>query len=262
MNPFSTEQKSTLRALSQLWQDTPFCLVGATALGCHLDRQWRRTEDLDICVSVSVDENPAGLVSLPGWSNPNEHEWVAPTGVRVDIIPAGPEVLRSGAIRWPKSGREMNLTGFRLVFEQSVRFEVEPDVVISVASLAVIALLKIVAYLDRPWERERDLEDLAHILEGYAPADDPRRWDSDLLDRAINFDRASAFLLGRDLAAMVDQGERLCIERFLAAVDDDRDPAQSAARMLRVGPRRWRQDPNAQTEVIRIFGAGFQLLRG
>ena len=55
MNPFSTEQKSTLRALSQLWQDTPFCLVGATALGCHLDRQWRRTEDLDICVSVSVD---------------------------------------------------------------------------------------------------------------------------------------------------------------------------------------------------------------
>ena len=51
-------------------------------------------------VSIEVDELPAGLDRLPGWSaDPHaEHRWLAPEDVKVDILPASPKLA---ARRYP-----------------------------------------------------------------------------------------------------------------------------------------------------------------
>jgi len=77
---FTPGQVAALKKLRELWPDTPFVLVGASALGCFLDFRWRVTNDIDISVSIELDELPAGLNRLPGWSaDPRaEHRWLAP----------------------------------------------------------------------------------------------------------------------------------------------------------------------------------------
>ena len=53
------------------------------------------------------------------------------------------------------------------------------------------------AYLDRPTERLRDLEDIAHLLESYVDDSSPRFWD-DALAWGED-DQAPAYLLGLDI---------------------------------------------------------------
>ncbi len=201
---FTPGQVAALRNLRELWPDTPFVLVGASALGCFLDFRWRATNDIDISVSIELDELPAGLDRLPGWSpDPRaEHRWLAPEDVKVDILPAGPNLRRAGILRWPRSGNEMSLLGQRLAFEQARDVQVASGLSIRVAPVPVVCVLKMVAYQDQPQARTRDLEDLAHIFHDYVAADDQRRYSDEVPETGIEFEVVSAFLLGRDIGAL------------------------------------------------------------
>jgi hypothetical protein len=53
------QENEALRSLSRLWSSEQFVLIGASALGCFMDMQWRQTYDLDLCVSLSK-ERPGG----------------------------------------------------------------------------------------------------------------------------------------------------------------------------------------------------------
>ena len=64
MTRFTREQIAAARQLKEIWSSKPFCLIGASALGCHLNHYWRKTYDLDISVSVSVDELSSGMKRL------------------------------------------------------------------------------------------------------------------------------------------------------------------------------------------------------
>lgn len=65
----------------------------------------------------------------------------------------------------------------------------------------VVALLKMVSFGDRPAERERDLEDIAHLLDTYVEATSERRWDE--AADCGEFDLAPAYLLGADIARLL-----------------------------------------------------------
>ena len=110
----------------------------------------------------------------------------------------------------------MNLTGLRLALEKCVPLEIEPGFSIPVASVAVIALLKMISYLDRPHERNRDLSDLAYILEDYIPPDDDRRFAPQVLDAGVKYEQASAYVLGLDLRELANDAERQAVESFVA----------------------------------------------
>ncbi len=79
MIAFTTGQCQALRQFAELWSDTQFCLIGASALACQIDLP-RRTDDLDISVSVSLDAVAARLPRLDGWKrNPKKQdEWLSP----------------------------------------------------------------------------------------------------------------------------------------------------------------------------------------
>jgi predicted nucleotidyltransferase len=198
VNPLTKDQADALRQLADLWKDTRFCLIGASALACQMELP-RKTGDLDISVSVSLDELEAALPRLHAWRrNPGkEHEWLSPKGIKVDVLPAGPALIAAGEIVWPGTGARMNLTGMRLALERGVTFEVEAGLWIPVAPVPVIAVLKMVSYLDRPAERERDLHDIAHILENYVSPDDERRFAPEVPCRS-RYERQRV-LLGLDL---------------------------------------------------------------
>jgi predicted nucleotidyltransferase len=255
---FTTAQCQALRELADLWRDTRFCLIGASALACQIDLR-RQTDDLDISVSVSLDELAAGLPRLKAWKrNPEkEHEWRSPVGIKVDVVPAGPSLLAAGEIIWPGTGVRMNLTGVRLALEQGITFEVDRGLSIPVAPVAVIAVLKMISYLDRPAERGRDLQDLAIILEDHVAPDDERRFAVEVLDAGVAFEHASAYLLGRDLRKIVNPSERKGVEDFMARVRDEQHPSATQARMARLGPPSWNQDPDALLARVEAFGLGF-----
>jgi predicted nucleotidyltransferase len=258
LTTFTSHQIQALRVLSDLWGPNDVVLIGASALGCYIDMRWRKTNDLDLLLSVSIDEYTAGLGEIPGWTRhpKQEHEWSSPQGIRVDIIPGGPGLLEAGELVWPESGFRMSLVGFRLVFEHAKPFRVDDTLTIRVAPMPVLAVLKMVSFADRPSERERDLEDLAYLLEGYLEEDEKRRYSPEIIERGLSFEETNAFLLGVDIAALVNSSERKVVTSFFARLQTEDDA--TAARMLRLGPDLWKMNPQMLIRQAKAFEQGFR----
>ncbi len=229
----SPEQVQVLARLRRAWPDRQVVLIGAAALGAHLPMTWRRTADLDLTVvadsaSVAVDLQHLGLERHPKV----EHRWQVPgTNVRLDILPASHAELASGRLVFADSGHVMNLAAFDLAFRHTREIRLEPDVSIAVATLPVIVVLKMVAWLDRPTERDRDLEDLGYVLSDYLPVDDTRRWEDPRLSEVPDFGDQPALALGIDIAEIAEPSHRALIDAFLRAVDlPDSAPFERLAR--------------------------------
>jgi hypothetical protein len=146
-------QLAALREIEQLWPEANAVVIGATALGFYFDMTWRYTADVDFVVALTVDELPA-LANRPGWSRhpKREYEFTSPDGAKVDLIPAGLPLMQAGKLQW-RNGDVMSLAGMDLAFRHAVRHEGG----VFVAPPPVVAILKMVAFADRPTERERDL---------------------------------------------------------------------------------------------------------
>jgi predicted nucleotidyltransferase len=258
---FTKEQTDALLTLEDLWGETAFVLIGASALGCFMKMHWRGTYDLDLLVALSMGEHRKGLENLTGWRrHPTlEHEWLAPGNVRVDIVPSGEKQLAAGAIVWPGSSLRMSTTGLRLAFDSSFPIRLADDHQIQVASPPAIAVMKMAAYLDRPAEREKDLEDIGYLLECYADDDEVRRFSDAVLDNDLEYEQVSAFLLGKDIGAMAGEGDLEAITSFISRVWDELDPVATQARMLRSGPVAWRKDPAILAARIEAFSLGLDM---
>lgn len=243
MSRLTEYQINALRDLATLWSGERFSLVGAAGLTCQMAGFLRQTNDLDIAIALSQDALPSGLGRLPGWDRHprRDHEWRAPGGVRIDLIPAGPELLAAGEIAWP-TGHRMNLLGFRHAFDQATRLALAPDLSVGVASIATIALLKIVAYQESPHDRIRDLGDLAFILEHYIGDDEERRYSDPVLSASVAYEQVDSFVLGRDLAAMVDDREAGSIQRFIQMARGEIDNGRTEAILRQEAPISWRRE--------------------
>lgn len=256
---FTADQVRALQTLVRVWSADRFVLIGASAMRFHRGGRSRETHDLDLVLEVSLDRYPAGLQTEPGWSRhpKREHTWLAPGDVYVDVIPTGAEGGAQSVLTWPESGFQMNLAGLRLAMEQALTIEAVPGLTIRVAPFEVIALLKMVAFLDRPSERDRDLEDIAFILDEYIDADDDRRYGDEIFDLRLRSEEVSPFLLGRRLSAIVNQREREAAGRFIDLVKGVGDSTATQARMLVAAPPGWRRDPEELLVRIAAFERGF-----
>jgi len=249
---FTRAQQNALAQLAELWSHHQFVLIGASALQVHLPLN-RDTRDLDVTLAVDLDAFPAGLGDLAGWEQApeREHAWVGPGDVRVDVLPAGPEITAVGYVQWP-TGSRMSVVGFRHVFEHATEIGVSDGVVIRVAQPHVIALLKMIAYLDRPAERGRDLADIAFLLEAYVGDDDERRWSDEVFGAQLDFEDVPSYLLGRDLAHLLDSTERAAVLRFLDAVTEP----QTMGRFVREAPPSWQRHEDTSSKRLAAFRIG------
>ncbi len=205
-------------------------------------------------ISVALEDYPAGLAALPGWQRrrEGEHAWLSPTGVKVDVVPAGPGLLEAGSLTWPESGYRMNLVGLRLAFDHHVRVAIDVRSSVRVATTPAIVVLKMVAFLDRP-DREDDLTDIAQVVERYLGPIDDRRWAL-----PVDFDNASAFALGMDVGVLVNKRERPVVTEFLTRAKDENDRYRTHALLIRNGPWLWRQHPEALFDRLVAFEKGMR----
>ncbi|MBI5544617.1 MAG: hypothetical protein HY901_12060 [Deltaproteobacteria bacterium] len=102
--PLGQDAIAAMVALQQAFPTKPLVLIGAAALGCHIAMKWRRTEDLDLVVALSIEDATRTLHSLTGWSQNKrkEHEWRSPQGILIDLLPVSDQALASVS---PLSGR-------------------------------------------------------------------------------------------------------------------------------------------------------------
>ncbi len=266
MNWLLPEQLTALTELQAACgrQGADVVIIGAAAYRSWFHDPGRYTEDVDVAVAIDLEEfaQLAEALAGLGWRQEErkEHRWRAPSGARVDLLPAGRKLRAAGRIEWPRSGMVMKLVGFEHVFAQAVNREVGPGVTVRVVPLPVLALLKIASFLDSPYTRQKDAQDISSILERYE-IDGERRFGEEVYDAGLDYGRAGAFLLGQDLARLCKEDEAALVARFVQAVQDD--STSEAVVFARATARPALDDSGeGQHAVLAAFAAGFSPARG
>ena len=139
----------------------------------------------------------------------------------IDLVPFGNLEQVRGQISWPPDfSIVMSTAGFAEAYDNSVEIRIADDLIVKVASLAGLALMKIVAWDERRFER--DVEDLALVMRHYLDAGNQNRIYTeegdcfDLLNEEFDYDKASARILGRDIGRLVTDISRSILERVLS----------------------------------------------
>lgn len=147
--------------------------------------------------------------------------------MKIDFVPYGKLESPVGQISFPPDGDfVMTTDGFIEAYEDSLIVELTDDLTVRVVSPAGLALLKFVAYEDKPHIRIRDLQDIWFMMKNYETAGNEERIyeeDRDLLDDE-NFDSRTvgARLLGRDTARLLTAQTRQIILKHLAEDESEK----------------------------------------
>lgn len=253
--PISTDHARQLARLRQHEARPDFVLIGAAALGHHVPLR-RKTNDVDLALVVAPADIEPMLASLDWTRDPViQQRWFGPNNFRADVLPATPDLIRAAAVPFDDDARTMSLVGFDLALEHASEVELPGTAAtVRVASLASIVVLKIVAWLDRPGERTRDLGDLATVFRDALGEDDERRWDRGHPVAELDFDDQSPFFVGREVGAITSPDHRARIDAFVDHLlrEDGRDAALMARAAGLVG-----DDPDVVAQhMVRMFARG------
>ncbi len=149
-----------------------------------------------------------------------------PEEMKIDLIPYGKLESPPGKITFPPTGFELNTNGFREAFNAALTVEIAADLQVKVVSLPGLAVLKFIAYNDRPQERQTDLEDLLFVARSYLDADNEEKlYADDELMSEEDFDlrTVGARLLGRDMADLLTEQSEKVILTHLSEESGDAD---------------------------------------
>jgi predicted nucleotidyltransferase len=155
----------------------------------------------------------------------------------VDLLPFGGIEISNNTVAWPPDmGVVMNVAGFRDAHASAVDVEIEPGLVISVASIPGIAVLKLFAWNDRRNKNPKDALDLVTLLRQYHEAGNTERIfeeETSALE-AVDYDieLAGAWLLGRDASTLASKQTREQISNLLNDTPLTRRMVDDMARAL------------------------------
>jgi predicted nucleotidyltransferase len=200
----------------------PFFVVGAAARDIILQYGYgilttRATADIDFGVQVSDWEHYKqlrdGLISTGKFTSDKKkaQRILFEKNFPVDIIPFGAIANLDNSISWPPDHEmEMSTLGFEESYRHSltVRLRSDPILDVQFSSLHGLALMKIISWHDRYPERKRDAKDIILLMRNYLDTGNEERLyneEADLLEEEdFDYLRASARLLGRDIAAILN----------------------------------------------------------
>jgi len=212
-----------LRALTEACaqQGADFFIIGALARDLlleHIHGVGVPLTTRDVDVAVAVEGWPAyaalrkRLTEKHGFAaGPEKQRLRSPDGTPLDLVPYGGVEEKGGKARFPPEGSpELTVLGFESVAEAALRVRFGEGLVARFASLEGLALLKLIAWDERPTERARDAQDLCLLLQHFYDArlELITERHADLFD-AENFSKpeASARALGRELARLFGASE-------------------------------------------------------
>lgn len=256
------------RVLSQ--EGRRFALIGATVPQVLLDLPGgagsgsRETRDVDAVAEVRGWEDFTLLcerLKQEGFRQGRvAHELWLDDDVRIDLIPYGPSLVQENKLSWPYGDSVMTACGFEEALECARDQEVAPDLRLPVVSIPGLILTKVVAYMDRPAERARDLIDMLYCFERYELASgESRRFDyagTEVEGKGVTYEEAGAFLLGIEVATLAKPKSLDVVWRFLNMIPDEF--ARPISQIL--SEERRLVDSDVRRSVLyrlfRVFGAG------
>lgn len=155
-------------------QKIPYYLIGASAVALELLKDGikpsRGTKDIDFAIMISslndFDKLSNSLVKK-GF-NKVKAPWTFYSdnyNIVVDILPFG-EIEEHDTIQFNERYSDLHVLGFKEVLENPEEVQIEEKIV-NIPPLPGMIILKLVAWSDRPEERENDLKDILLIIEHY-----------------------------------------------------------------------------------------------
>lgn len=152
----------------------PYYLIGASAIALELLKKGvkpsRGTKDIDFAIMISSLEQYDKLrESLKEFGfNGVKAPWTFYSeeyNVVLDILPFG-EIEEQDTLSFTERYTDLHVLGFKEVLSNSVNVRIENKIV-NIPPLPGMIILKLVAWSDRPEERENDLTDILRIIEYY-----------------------------------------------------------------------------------------------
>lgn len=155
-------------------QNIPYYLIGVTAVALELLKDGikpsRGTKDIDFAIMIaSLQQFDKVVTELEkqGFNKVNA-PWTLyhPTfKVAVDLLPFG-EIEENHTVNFNKRFTDLHVLGFKEVMEEAKPIEIEEKIAF-IPPLYGMVILKLVAWSDRPEERNNDLFDILLIISKY-----------------------------------------------------------------------------------------------
>jgi len=231
----------------------PFFVVGARARDIILEKAYgiptiRATQDVDFGVKVpdwdAYAKLKEGLIATQKFrrDKKNAQRLLYKGNFKVDVIPFGKISHPGDRLLWPPDQEiEMSTLGFEETSQHAitVKMRSEPPLEVDFVSLAGLAILKIIAWADSRPQREKDAKDLLFVMKKYLDAGNQERLhagESDLTETdTFEYERASARLLGRDMAAILRPKTREALLKALEKETNDQSHYTLIENMLKQG---------------------------
>lgn len=152
----------------------PYYLLGATAIALELLKDGikpaRGTKDIDFAIMISskseyqaftrdLEEKGFIKVNAPWTFRHPEFDIV------IDILPFG-QIEENYTVDFNQRHTDLHVLGFVEVMSESTQVQIE-DILVNIPTLQGIIILKLIAWSDRPEERENDLGDILLIISKY-----------------------------------------------------------------------------------------------
>lgn len=246
-------------------------IVGAFARDLHLLYRHglatgRKTEDVDIALAMpdwaTFETLRARLIESGNFQAPGavlqrlRHR----SNLPLDLIPFGRLETADRTIVWPPRGDiVMEVFGFREALVSAQRVVLPENVETRLVSLPALALLKIVCWHDRHYERRgKDAHDLNLIIRNYLIAgNEERLWHEFAAwtqEDDFDFEIAGARMLGQDIRSLLDDAGVERIAPILSEQSDREVPALLPSEMSPYEPERARVHLEAMLHEIRNPG--------
>lgn len=171
--PYFKESFDCIDEVMQEFQ-IPYYLIGVSAIALELLKKGiqpsRGTKDIDFAVmisSIEVYEKISDALAVKGF-NKVAAPWTfysAQYKVAIDILPFG-EIEENFTANFSERNTDLHVLGFREVMEEAIPVPIEEKIA-NIPPLPGMVILKLIAWSDRPEERENDLTDILRIIQHY-----------------------------------------------------------------------------------------------
>ncbi|MEF3078903.1 nucleotidyl transferase AbiEii/AbiGii toxin family protein [Winogradskyella poriferorum] len=245
--------------------NVPYYLIGASAIALELLKKGikpsRGTKDIDFAIMIaSLQEFETIVEELSSYGfNKVEAPWTLYNdifNVAIDLLPFG-EIEENFTINFNERYTDLHVLGFSEVLQNPETVHIEEKSV-QIPSLPGMVILKLIAWSDRPEERDSDLYDILRIIEYYFDLnfDEIVEHHNDTFPDDDDLDqlKIAARVLGRKASQFLNVSEAIR-NRILNTLNDNvSDAKNSAIAKQWVSKKEW--DLEYAVQILEEFKLG------
>lgn len=245
--------------------NVPYYLIGASAIALELLKKGikpsRGTKDIDFAIMIaSLQEFETIVKELSNYGfNKVEAPWTLYNdkfNIVIDLLPFG-EIEENFTINFNERYTDLHVLGFSEVLQNPETVQIEEKSV-QIPSLSGMVILKLIAWSDRPEERDSDLYDILRIIEYYFDLnfDEIVEHHNDTFPEEEDLDqlKIAARVLGRKASQYLNVSEPIK-SRILNTLNDNvSDAKNSAIAKQWVSKKEW--DLEYAVQILEEFKLG------